>query len=239
MSLFFHCQSSRYRNQCSGEGTSSSKGEAGLRKPHFEEDKDGFLGQVGSDLRGSSVTHLPSNPKIRGKGVNFKGNCEMSVVENMEVFLSSPSQSPESSSLPSCGLALPLPSPSGLDLPSSISHSQSPMENRVISKIFSKKDVGTFYQKYVGNPIRDEVEAQFAYSNQLSEGFNPSKSKPNLPKEVSNLVSVSQGDTVVSPSGEFQLDGLSPRKMAKVREVLSFLDIKVYSRRKSRCSTGM
>ncbi|RVW64329.1 Transposon TX1 uncharacterized 149 kDa protein [Vitis vinifera] len=136
----------------------------------------------------------------------------MSVVENMEVFLSSPSQSPESSSLPSCGLALPLPSPSGLDLPSSISHSQSPMENRVISKIFSKKDVGTFYQKYVGNPIRDEVEAQFAYSNQLSEGFNPSKRVP--------------------------IRWPVPRKMAKVREVLSFLDIKVYSRRKSRCSTG-
>ena len=69
--------------------------------------------------------------------------------------------------------------------------------------------------------------------------FNPSKSKPSLPKEVSNLVTGSQGDTVVSPSGEFQINGLSPRKMAKVREVLSSLDIKVYSRRKSRWSTGI
>ena len=110
----------------------------------------------------------------------------------------------------------------------------------MISEIFSKKDVvGTFYQKSVGNPIRDVVEAQFAYSNQMSESFNPVKSKPNLPKEVSNVVTVNQDDTVVSPSGEFQIEGLFPRKMAKVREVLSSLDIKVYSRRKNRCSTGM
>ena len=110
----------------------------------------------------------------------------------------------------------------------------------MISEFFSKKYVvGTFHQKSVGNPIRDVVEAQFAYSNQMSESFNPIKSKPNLPKEVSNLVTVSQGDTVVSPLGEFQIEGLSPRKMAKVSEVLSSLDIKVYSRRKSGCSTGM
>ena len=106
------------------------------------------------------------------------------------------------------------------------------MENQVIFEIFSKKDVGFFFQKYDGNTIRDEVEAQFAYSNQMSESVNPSKSKPVLPKEVSNLVTDSQG-------GEFQIDGLSPRKMDKVREVLSSLDIKVYSRRKSRCSTGI
>ena len=106
------------------------------------------------------------------------------------------------------------------------------MENRVISKFFSKKDVDTFDQKYDGNSVRDEVKAQFASSNQLSESVNPSKSKPILPKEVSNLDTVSQG-------GEFQIDGLSLRKMDKVRDVLSSLDIKVYSRRKSRCSTGI
>ena len=116
---------------------------------------------------------------------------------------------------------------------------QSPMENWVISEIFSIKGVGTFYQKSVGNRILDVVEAQFAYSNQMSENSNPIKSKPNLPKEVSNLVTVSQGDTMVSPSGKFQMEGLSPRKMVKVRQVLSSLDIKVYSRRKSICSTGM
>ena len=157
----------------------------------------------------------------------------MPVVENLEVCLSSLSQSPESSSTPSCGLALPMSSPFGPDLPSSVSHSQSPMENRVISEIFSKKDVvGTFYQKYDGNPVCDEAEVQFASSNLMFESVNPSKSKPILPKEVSNLVTVSQG-------GEFQIDGLSPKKMDKVREVLSSLDIKVYSRRKSRCSTGI
>ena len=40
------------------------------------------------------------------------------------------------------------------------------MENRVISKKFSKKDVvDTFDKKYDGNPVRDEVKAQFASSN--------------------------------------------------------------------------
>ena len=110
----------------------------------------------------------------------------------------------------------------------------------MISEIFSKKDVvGTFFQNNVGIPVRDEEETQFALSNQMSGSFNLSKSKPSLPKEVSNLVTGIQGDTMVSPSGEFQIDGLSPRKMAKVREVLSSLDIKVYSRRKNRWSTGI
>ena len=77
-----------------------------------------------------------------------------------------------------------------------------------------------------------------AYPNQLTESFNLNMSKPILPIKVSNLVTVSQGDTAGSPSGEFQTEGLFPRKMAKVREVLSSLDIKVYSRRKSRCSIG-
>nr|CAN67392.1 hypothetical protein VITISV_041596 [Vitis vinifera] len=51
-------------------------------------------------------------------------------------------------------------------------------------------------------------------------------SKPILLNKVSNLVTVSQGDTAGSLSGEFQIEGLPLRKMAKVREVLSSLDIK-------------
>ncbi|RVW27925.1 hypothetical protein CK203_113725 [Vitis vinifera] len=42
------------------------------------------------------------------------------------------------------------------------------------------------------------------------------------------------GVNEASPPEDFLIDGLSPRKMAKVREVLSSLDIKVYSRRKNR-----
>ena len=60
-----------------------------MRKPFFEEDREGFLGRVGSDLRGSSVTFLPSNPEIRGKELNFLGNCGLSVAENLEVNSSS------------------------------------------------------------------------------------------------------------------------------------------------------
>ena len=114
------------------------------------------------------------------------------------------------------------------------------MENRVNSEIFSKKDDdGTLCQMSVGNPNLDVVESQFAYLNQMPEGFKPLKSKPNLPNKVSKLVTVSQGDVEFSPMGEFQIEGLSPRKMAKVHEVLSSLDIKVYSRRKNRFSTGI
>ncbi|RVW19151.1 Retrovirus-related Pol polyprotein from transposon RE1 [Vitis vinifera] len=49
-----------------------------------------------------------------------------------------------------------------------------------------------------------------------------SKSKPSSPKKDSNLMTGSQGNTMVSPSGEFLIDGLSPRKMAKVRRPQSF-----------------
>ena len=114
------------------------------------------------------------------------------------------------------------------------------MENQELSKIFSKKDdVDTLCQMSIGNPNLDVVESQFAYLNQMPEGFNPLKSKPNLPNEVSNLVTVSQGDVEFSPVGKFQIEGFSLRKMAKVHEFLSSLDIKVYSRRKNRFSTGI
>ena len=91
----------------------------------------------------------------------------------------------------------------------------------------------------IGNPNLDVVESQFAHLNQMPEGFNPLKSMPNMPNEVSNLVTVSQGEAKFFSLGEFQIEGISPKKMAKVREVLSSLNIKVYSRRKNRFSTGI
>ena len=198
------------------------------------------MGHVGFDHRGSSDTVFPSSPVIRGKGLSFMGTCGMLVVENLEVSSSLPSQSPLSSFPPSCGLTLPFLSPSVPILPSSVIQSQCPMENQEISEIFSKKDdVDTLCQMSIGNPNLDVVESQFAYLNQMPEGFNPLKSKPNLPNEVSNLVTVSQGDVEFSPVGEFQIEGFSLRKMAKVHEFLSSLDIKVYSRRKNRFSTGI
>ena len=123
-----------------------------------------------------------------------------------------------------------LPSPFGPHLPNSVSLSQSPTVNQGNSNLFfyfffsEKGVVGSL--NYVGIPVRVEEENQSASSNQLSESSTPRKS--------SNLLSGSSGDTVASPSGDFLIDGLSPRKMAKVREVLCSLDIKVYSRRKNR-----
>ena len=129
VSPIIFCRSSRIRKRCSGEGASLSRGEEVVRKPFFEKDRERFFGQVGSDLRGSSATFLPSNSEIRGKGLSFMGNCGMSVAENLEVNSLSPSQSPWSYFPISFGLALPFMSPSIPDLPSSVIQFQFPMEN--------------------------------------------------------------------------------------------------------------
>ncbi|RVW28582.1 Retrovirus-related Pol polyprotein from transposon RE2 [Vitis vinifera] len=71
---------------------------------------------------------------------------------------------------------------------------------------------------FVGIPVHVEEENQRAFSNQLFESSTPRKS--------SNLMLGSPRDTAASPPGDFLIDGLSPRKMAKVREVLCSLDIK-------------
>ena len=55
--IFF--RSLRIRKRCSREGALSSRGEEAVRKPFFEEEREGFLGLVGSDLCGSLVTFLP------------------------------------------------------------------------------------------------------------------------------------------------------------------------------------
>ncbi|RVW20925.1 Transposon TX1 uncharacterized 149 kDa protein [Vitis vinifera] len=61
---------------------------------------------------------------------------------------------------------------------------------------------------------RGEEENQCALSNQMTESCTPKDSIVRSHKEV---------------SGDFLIDGLSPGKMAKVREVLGSLDIKVWN----------
>ena len=131
-----------------------------LSKLFFEEDREGFLGRVGSDLCGSAIAVLPSTPEIRGKGLSFMENCGLLVAENLEVISSSPIQTPSSSPSLSCGLASSFLSPSVPNLPSSAFHTQFPMENRVISEFFPKKDnVGTVGQISVGihNLVVEEI----------------------------------------------------------------------------------
>ncbi|KAL6326022.1 hypothetical protein AAG906_038514 [Vitis piasezkii] len=70
--------------------------------------------------------------------------------------------------------------------------------------------------------------------NQMSKGINSLKTMPSMPIKAPNLVTISQGDAEFFLVGGFQIEGLSSSKMAKVREVLSSLDIKVYSRWKNR-----
>ena len=116
----------------------------------------------------------------------------------------------------------PLTNPSGPILPNSVPLSQSPTENQGISKIFYEKG-GVDYLNHGDIPDRVEVENQGALSNQMTESCTPKDSIVRSHKEVSD---------------DFLIDGLSPGKMAKVREVLGSLDIKVYSRRKSRGPLG-
>ena len=211
-----------------------------LNKFSSDEDREGFLGRVGFNLRGSTIIVLPSTPEIRGKRLNFMGNCGLLVAENLEVILSSPIQSPSSSIPSSCGLTSSFLSPSVPNLPSSTFQSQFPLENRVNSEFFSKKDDdGSVGQSFVGIPNLVMEVIQPAYPYQMTESVHPFLPKPISLNKASNLVTVSQGVTAGSPSSVFQIEGLSPRNMAKVCEVLKSLDIKVYSKRKSRCSTGL
>ena len=99
------------------------------RKSHLEEDKEGFTGRAGYDPRGSSVTDLPSIPRIKGKRIILEGNCEIPGAENMEECQPFSSQAPEPSSFPSCNLEKLLPCPSGPHLPNSAFLSQSPTVN--------------------------------------------------------------------------------------------------------------
>ncbi|XP_034710217.1 uncharacterized protein LOC117932985 [Vitis riparia] len=113
-----------------------------------------------------------------------------------------------------------------------VSQSLAPTENRVNSKSFFKRVNDAFKgQNPVDIPISEMEVTQPACPNQMCESVNP--------LSVSSQAAVNLGAIAGSPPSEFQIEGLSPRKMAKVREVLKSLDIKVYSRRKSRCSTGL
>ena len=181
------------------------------------------MGQTGYDPGSSSVTVSPSIPRTRGKDIILGGNCEVPGVESLEVSQSFSSQPPESHPSPSYNLALNLPCPFSPHLPNSEILTQSPSVNQGKFKIFSEiGDVGPF----VGIPVHVEEENQRAVFNQMSESSTPGKS--------SNLMPGSPGVNEASPPEDFLIDGLSPRKMAKVREVLCSLDIKVYSRRKNR-----
>ena len=74
--------------------------------------------------------------------------------------------------------------------------------------------------------------------NMMSESFIYDKTNSSSPHGAPILGAVSKGDSDFSQMNGFQIEGLSPSKMAKVCEVLSSLDIKVYSRRKNRIAIG-
>ena len=110
----------------------------------------------------------------------------------------------------------------------------------MLSEIFSKKDdIGAYHLGFVGIPNRDDAVPQMARLNLLSKSFNYEKTKLSLPHGAPILDTISQRDTEFYQMGGFQLESLSPSKMAKVCEVFSSLDIKVYSGRKNRIATDI
>ena len=114
------------------------------------------------------------------------------------------------------------------------------MKARVVSEMFSKKnDDGALCQDFVGNPNLDVVESQLACLNQIYEGINSLKTLLSMPIKAPNLVIDCPVEAEFSSLGGFQIEGLSPNKIARVHVVLSSLDLKVYSRRKNRFSTGI
>ena len=122
-------------------------------------------------------------------------------------------------------------------LPGSIIQSLNPSENREKSEFFDiKDDYGAVGQNSVGFPNLVLEVNQTAHPSQVADSVNPVLPNTN-PSPIQTTVS--QSVFAGSPTGEFQIEGISPRKMAKVRDVLKTLDIKVYSRRKSRCSKGL
>ena len=145
--LFSPCLS-RPRKENLGERDSSPRKEADLKIFSSDEDMEGFLGRVGSDSRGSAVIVKPSSPETRGKGPSLIGNCVPRVAENLEVtsslFNSIHPFIPSSNSL--LNPPVHIQCPSTPMSPESSSQSLAPMENRVISKFFSKKgnDEGHF-----------------------------------------------------------------------------------------------
>ncbi|RVW95845.1 hypothetical protein CK203_025742 [Vitis vinifera] len=224
-SPIFRCLLPRNCNSWSKEETSTSRGVMESRKSQLKEDKGGFTGRVGYDPGSSSVTVSPSIPRTRGKDIIFGGNCEVPGVESLEVSQPFSSQPPEPYPSPSCNLVMNLPCPSGPHFPYSEILSQSPSVNQGKIKIFPEiGDVGPLILLASLSMLRRRIRELFF--NQMSESSTPGKS--------SNLMPGSPGVNEASPPEDFLIDGLSPRKMAKVHEVLSSLDIKVYSRRKNR-----
>ena len=228
----------RPRKKKLGERASEPRKEKISNNASSDEDMEGFLGRVESDPRGSAVMGMPSSPVTRGKGPNLLGNCGSMVAESLEVtpslFQSNQQYIPSSSGFTNSLLnpSVPIPSPSTPLLPVSASQSLAPTENQVNSEFFFKKVNDAFKGQITVDIPNSEMEViQPACPNQMCESVNPFS--------ASSKAAVNLGGTAGSPKGEFQIEGLSPRKMAKVCEVLKSLDIKVYSRRKSRCSTGL
>ena len=228
----------RPRKKKLGERASEPRKEKISNNASSDEDMEGFLGRVESDPRGSAVMGMPSSPVTRGKGPNLLGNCGSMVAESLEVtpylFQSTQQHIPSSSGLTNSLLnpSVSIPSPSTPLLPVSASQSLAPTENRVNSEFFFKKANDAFNGQITVVIPNSELEViQPACPNQVCESVNP--------LSASSEAAVNLGGIAGSPKGEFQIEGLSPRRMAKVCEVLKSLDIKVYSRRKSRGSTGL
>ena len=136
-------------------------------------------------------------------------------------------------------MAPPHQSPFEPDSSISAFHSQFPMKNRVLTEnCLKKRDDGDHRLGYAGNPNQNGVVSQMDGTNLMSESLNYDMTNSSSPHGVPIMGAVSKGVSDFSQTSGFHIEGLSPSKMAKVCEVLSSLDIKVYSRRKNRIAIG-
>ncbi|RVW59478.1 hypothetical protein CK203_104155 [Vitis vinifera] len=84
---------------------------------------------------------------------------------------------------------------------------------------------GTLLSKW--DHRRREVHLSQSPTYQVSEGINSLKTLPSMPSEGPNLFIECPVEAEFSSSGGFQIEGLSPNKMARVHLVLSSMDIRV------------
>ncbi|RVX05736.1 Transposon TX1 uncharacterized 149 kDa protein [Vitis vinifera] len=172
--------------------------------------KGGLTGRVGFDPRGYSDMVSPSNSIIRGKGLIFEGFAKFREPKTWR-YVSPLFSATRVTFFSFCSPDSPLKSLWSTSSQFSPSSSVSYGKSRHLKKFYEKG--GVDYLKHGDIPDRVEEENQCALSNH-DESCTPKESIVRSHKE---------------DSGDFLIDGLSPGKMAKVREVLCSLDIKVYS----------
>ncbi|RVW96070.1 Transposon TX1 uncharacterized 149 kDa protein [Vitis vinifera] len=221
----FFPPSSEHRQgiRCSSEPILRGK----IKVDSEEDPKTNDLGAESQANRGLNASPLfsPCFPRLRKKSLRERDSSPRKEADLNIFFIQRRYESGFTKSL--LNPPVHILSPSSPMFPDSSSQSLAPMENRVNSEFFFKKvnDEGQIPVDIPNLEMETEV-IQPACPYQMSESVNSLSANLRSPFKESSKATVNLGGIAGSPSGEFQIEGLSPRKMAKVREVLKTLDIK-------------